>query len=250
MGAWLKDLTHAWRRFSKSPGFVAAVVISIGLGIAANSTIFSMLSRFVLRPALVGDPTTLLSLHTTEPFWLICAAWLGINTAPFSVLRTSFTSTNWPGQKLRSGLPIVARRLTVPLPACRPPSAFEPQADHEQKLAFFQVLAILEMALDNPATHLRCHCDRFERGIPADFVEIFRNILRGRLHHRDQWWRRGRSAACTSLRLHAAVINSAAAANTGSPARENGLLVNVLVILILQNVVVLCRSAERRKYLK
>ena len=64
------------------------------------------------------------------------------------------------------------------------------------------------MALDNPATHLRCHCDRFERGIPADFVEIFRNILRGRLRHRDQWWRRGRSAACTSLRLHAAVINT------------------------------------------
>src|SRR3984957_12671498 len=105
---------------------------------------------------------------------------------------------------------------------CRPPSAIEPQADHEQKLAFFQVLAILEMALDNPATHLRCHCDRFERGIPDDFVEIFRNILRGRLRHRDQWWRRGRSAACTSPRLHAAVINSAAAANTGGPARENG----------------------------
>ena len=31
MGAWLKDLTHARRRFSKSPGFMAAVVISIGL---------------------------------------------------------------------------------------------------------------------------------------------------------------------------------------------------------------------------
>jgi len=116
MGAWLKDLTHARRRFSQSPGFVAAVVISIGLGIAANSAIFSTVSRFVLRPALVGDPTTLLSLQTTEPFWLICTAWLGINTAPFSVLRTSFTSSNWPGQKWRSGLPIVPRRLTVPLP--------------------------------------------------------------------------------------------------------------------------------------
>ena len=29
-----------------------------------------------------------------------------------------------------------------------------------------------------------------------------------RLRHRHQWWRRGRSAACTSLRLHAAVINT------------------------------------------
>jgi len=79
MGARLKDLTHAWRRFSKSPGFVAAVVISIGLGIAANSTIFSMVSRFVLRPALVGDPATLLSLPTTEPFWLICAFYTALS---------------------------------------------------------------------------------------------------------------------------------------------------------------------------
>ena len=43
---------------------VLAVIVSIGLGIAANSTIFSMVSRFVLRPAPVGDPSTLMSLHT------------------------------------------------------------------------------------------------------------------------------------------------------------------------------------------
>jgi predicted permease len=41
-------------------------VLSIGLGIGANATIFSMVSRFVLRPAPVGDPTTLLALHTTH----------------------------------------------------------------------------------------------------------------------------------------------------------------------------------------
>jgi predicted permease len=41
-------------------------VISIGLGIAANSTIFSIVSRFVLRPAPVGNPSTLMSLHLTH----------------------------------------------------------------------------------------------------------------------------------------------------------------------------------------
>jgi predicted permease len=60
------DLTYAFRRLSKSPGFAAAAVVSIGLGIAANATIFSMVSRFVLRPAPVGDPSTLLTLHTTD----------------------------------------------------------------------------------------------------------------------------------------------------------------------------------------
>jgi predicted permease len=66
MAALRQDLTYAFRRFSKSPGFVLAIVLSIGLGIAANSTIFSMVSRFVFRPAPVGDPTTLMALHTTH----------------------------------------------------------------------------------------------------------------------------------------------------------------------------------------
>jgi predicted permease len=65
MAAWRQDLTHTIRRLSKSPGFVFAVMVSIGLGIAANATIFSMVSTFVLRPAPVGDPSTLMSLHTT-----------------------------------------------------------------------------------------------------------------------------------------------------------------------------------------
>src|SRR5882724_9413322 len=66
MAAWLSNLKYAVRRLSKSPGFVAAAVISIGLGIAANSTIFSMVSRFVLHPPPVGSPSTLITLHTTH----------------------------------------------------------------------------------------------------------------------------------------------------------------------------------------
>lgn len=65
MAAWLQELRHTLRRLAKSPGFVLAVIVSIGLGIAANSTIFSMVSRFVLSPAPVGDPQTMVALHTT-----------------------------------------------------------------------------------------------------------------------------------------------------------------------------------------
>ena len=61
-----QDLTYTFRRLSKSPGLVLAVVVSIGLGIAANATIFSMVSRFVLSPAPVGEPSTLMSLHITH----------------------------------------------------------------------------------------------------------------------------------------------------------------------------------------
>src|SRR6201996_3909437 len=58
-----QDFTYTLRRLSKTPGFVLAVVLSIGIGIATNATIFSIVSTFVLRPAPVGDPATLLSLH-------------------------------------------------------------------------------------------------------------------------------------------------------------------------------------------
>jgi predicted permease len=66
MASWSQDLRHTSRRLFKAPGFVLAVIVSIGLGIAANSTVFSMVSKFVLRPAPVGDPGTLISLHTTH----------------------------------------------------------------------------------------------------------------------------------------------------------------------------------------
>jgi predicted permease len=65
MALW-QDLTYSVRRLSRTPGFVFTVVISIALGIAANSTIFSMVSRFVLRPPPVGDPGTLVALHSTH----------------------------------------------------------------------------------------------------------------------------------------------------------------------------------------
>src|SRR5271170_556650 len=64
MASRLGNLTYAFRRISKSPGIAIAAILSIGLGIAANATIFSIVSTFVLRPAPVGNPSTLLSLHT------------------------------------------------------------------------------------------------------------------------------------------------------------------------------------------
>ena len=62
----LRDCAYALRTLGKHRGATAAAVLSIGLGIGANATIFSMLSRFLLRPAPMGDPTTLLALHTTH----------------------------------------------------------------------------------------------------------------------------------------------------------------------------------------
>ena len=61
----LRDLAYSLRR-SPSPAVTAIAMLSIGLGIGANATIFSMVSRFVLRPAPVGDPSTLLAVQTAR----------------------------------------------------------------------------------------------------------------------------------------------------------------------------------------
>lgn len=64
---WLENLVrdgrYALRTLVRQRAVTAIAVVSIGLGIGANATIFSMVSRFVLRPAPVGDPATLLSLQ-------------------------------------------------------------------------------------------------------------------------------------------------------------------------------------------
>ena len=66
ISALARDVKYALRSVRRSPAFAAVTVLTLALGIGANATIFSMVSRFVLRPPPVGDPGTLMSLHTTH----------------------------------------------------------------------------------------------------------------------------------------------------------------------------------------
>ena len=59
----VRDLAYSPRRLGKHPAVTGIAILSIGLGIGANATIFSMVSRFLLRPAPVGDPSTLLAIQ-------------------------------------------------------------------------------------------------------------------------------------------------------------------------------------------
>jgi predicted permease len=66
------DLTYSIRRLSHSPALVLTVLLSIGLGIAANATIFSIVSTFVLQPPPVGDPSTLITISRTYDHGQCC----------------------------------------------------------------------------------------------------------------------------------------------------------------------------------
>ncbi|HTF64670.1 MAG TPA: ABC transporter permease [Edaphobacter sp.] len=60
-----RDVQHGIRRLLRAPSIVLAVVISLGLGIAANVFIFTAVNKLVLEGPPVGDPVTLLDLYPT-----------------------------------------------------------------------------------------------------------------------------------------------------------------------------------------
>ena len=63
MGTLLQDIRYGIRMLVKKPGFTAVIVLTLALGIGANTTIFSFLDRVVLRPLSVRNPRELVRLE-------------------------------------------------------------------------------------------------------------------------------------------------------------------------------------------
>jgi putative ABC transport system permease protein len=64
MGIVLNHIQYAVRSLLKRPGFTAAAMITLALGIGANSAIFSVVDSVLLRPLPLSDSQTLYALHT------------------------------------------------------------------------------------------------------------------------------------------------------------------------------------------
>jgi putative ABC transport system permease protein len=60
------DVRIAIRSLLKAPGFLLVVILSLALGIAANSTIFSVLDTFLYRPLPYPQPDKLVVIWETE----------------------------------------------------------------------------------------------------------------------------------------------------------------------------------------
>jgi putative ABC transport system permease protein len=69
MHSLVEDLRYALRQLRRSPAFAAAAILTLALGIGANTAIFSLLDQALLRSLPIRDPRQLVILEGTGKAW-------------------------------------------------------------------------------------------------------------------------------------------------------------------------------------
>jgi putative ABC transport system permease protein len=81
------DLQYALRALRKSPGFTLAAVLTLAVGIGANTTVFSLVSAVHFGVPEFGDPATLVDVHETSTTRLCAGCGVGTSYAGYQDWR-------------------------------------------------------------------------------------------------------------------------------------------------------------------
>ncbi|OLE54888.1 MAG: hypothetical protein AUG51_06005 [Acidobacteria bacterium 13_1_20CM_3_53_8] len=66
MNTFIQDVRYGLRGLLKNPGFTVVALLSLAIGIGANTTIFSLINAVLLRPLPVAAPERLVNVHATS----------------------------------------------------------------------------------------------------------------------------------------------------------------------------------------
>ena len=81
MQTLMRDVRYAFRTLAKSPAYTALSILTLALGIGANTAIFSVVNGVLLKPLGYPRPEQLEFISSTFPklnfdrFWLDLAEW-------------------------------------------------------------------------------------------------------------------------------------------------------------------------------
>src|SRR5689334_18796121 len=78
MATWRGDLRHGVRMLGKSPAFAAVAILSLAIGIGANSAIFSVADALILRPLPYRDADRIAIVWQRSPGLNVPRDWLSV----------------------------------------------------------------------------------------------------------------------------------------------------------------------------